>query len=415
MPLFVYTARNREGKVQKDRIEGPSREVVLNTLMQKGLLVTSLEEVKIKEKVQEALVLQIKKSFGRKKKRMHGRITTYDMVMFSRQLATMLDAGVTLLRSLTILISQTDSKHLLKILKDIQKEVEGGKTLRNAMAAHPKIFSNFWLGLIESGEASGHLSRALLQISRYLQNIEKIRQKLTSAMIYPSILICVAILAVFIFLRWVIPIFSNILTSFNIELPRLTQIVIKMSRLTVHYAIPAIIFMIGLGFLLIRLAKTERGKLILDQVFLKVPLVGDLIELVACERFASSLSTLLESGVSILHALDIVEKTMGNIVYQVAIQHVKEGVREGRSLGLPLEKSGVFPSAVSQMIIVGEEVGEVGKMLQQISDFYNEKIDSVITSFAALIEPLILIVVGGIVATLVISMFLPLFKLTQIR
>ncbi len=411
MSVFAYTARGKDGKIQKGMLEEQTREKALNTLLAKGLLVTSIEEQKAKEgklkSQQQGLTLQRKRHF-------HSKITSQDMVMLSHQMSIMLEAGVPLLKSLNILITQIESEKLLKILEQIKKDIEAGQTFRSALGKHPKVFSNFWLNLVGTGEASGHLARSLNQITVFLESSGKVRQKIISAMIYPMILITVSIIAILVFTIKIVPIFAGILQSFNIELPTLTKYVILASNLLRHHLLYIALGVVVFVILLKSATQTPAGKLFFDRMLLKTPLIGDLIEMVSCETFADSLSTLLDSGSSILNALDIVAKTMDNRVYQLSIEQIKKEVQAGKPLAGPLEKSGIFPVLIVQMVTVGEEVGELGKMLRRVSLFYKEKIDVMITRFTSLIEPAILVIMGGVVGILVLSMFLPMFKLSQI-
>lgn len=412
MPVFIYTARRKDGRIQKGVLEESSKDAAYTALMSKGLLLTSLVESKSRA---EALAAH-RGSFVayQRKRQLHSNITAQDMVMFSRQLGTMVEAGVTLLRAMNILITQVESRKLLRVLEKIKKDVEGGKTLRQAMERYPKIFSNFWLNLVETGEASGHLSRSLNQVASFLEDSGKVRTKVISAMIYPSILITVSVGAIFIYVTRIVPVFAGILTSFGIKLPTLTEYVILASKVLTSYTAPVFIAVVAFFLAIAGIRRIPAGKLLLDRILLKIPLIGELVEMMACERFASSLSTLLESGVSILHALDIVGKTMDNRVYRLATEQIRDEVEEGKSLAIPLERSGVFPLMLVQMVTVGEEVGELGKMLERVAQFYKERIDVIISRLTSMIEPIILVIMGGTIAVLVIAMFMPMFKLTQI-
>jgi type IV pilus assembly protein PilC len=336
------------------------------------------------------------------------------MMMFSRQMATMLETGVTLIKAINILLSQVESKKLMEILHEVKKEVEGGKTLRSAMSKYPKVFSIFWLNLIEIGEASGHLTESLNEIALFQENSHKLREKIISALIYPSLLIAVSIAAILIFTMRIVPIFAGILTSFNVELPALTQGVMWATQFLNHWFLYLATSLILGVVILKRLIKTPAGGVLFNRITLKIPLIGEFLEAVYCERIASTLGTLLQSGVSILHALDIVEKTVTNRVYRSAIGEIKEEVRQGKPLAIQLENSGLFPMVMVQMITVGEEVGELGKMLQRFSSYYQGKIDTMVSRLTALIEPVILLFMGAVIGTLVIAMFLPIFKLSKI-
>lgn len=414
MALFVYTARGKDGRIQKGAVEEITKETALNALMGKGLVVISLEEGRKENSASDLRRSRPSLVQARRKKRFHGRITNQDMMMFGRQLATMLETGVTLIKAINILLSQIESKKLMEILHGVKKEVEGGKTLQSAMSKYPKVFSAFWLNLIEIGEASGHLAGSLNEIALFQENSHKLREKIISAMIYPSLLIVVAIVAILIFTMKIVPIFAGILTSFKVKLPALTQGVMWVAQFLNHsflYLAPLLV----LSVVILKWAiNTPTGGLLFNRIALKIPLIGEFLEAIYCERIASTLGTLLQSGVSILHALDIVEKTVTNRVYRLAIGEIKEEVRQGKPLATLLENSGLFPVVMVQMITVGEEVGELGKMLQRFSSYYQGKIDTMVSRLTALMEPAIMILMGTVIGILVMAMFLPLFKLSQV-
>lgn len=401
MPKFVYTVRDREGRLESGTAEAVSEDELVDGLQNRGFLVTS-----------------IKKEEGIKKKRirhrLHRRMKIDDLTLVSRQLATMLDAGVPLLRSLDVITQQIESKPLFLAMENVRRDIEAGSTLRDAMDRHPRVFSKFWVNLVETGEASGHLPAALDQVSRYLEASGSLQRKVVSALMYPVVLLCLAAGAVFVFITKVIPIFADLFQNFNVPLPPLTRMVLALSFFVRHY----IGYLLG-GFivalwLLGRFIRTEKGGWIFDRLKFKIPLFGSLLQRVAVERFTSGLGTLLKSGVPILYSLEIMGRTADNRVMQKTIADVKENVRSGKSMAFPLENSGIFAPMVVQMITVGEEIGELGRMLDRISAFYEERITTFVSRFATMIEPFILVFMGAIVGTLVISMFLPIFSIAQI-
>ena len=411
MAQFFYTVRTKEGKLESGSMEAVTEDELVSALQSRGHIVISVSKKKGEirfpgqEKREESL---------QRKRKFHSWVKTDDMIVFSRQLATMLEAGVTLLRSLEIISQQVESRRLYLAMEEIKKDIEKGHTFRDALAKHPKVFSKFWIHLVETGEASGHLPSTLEQLANFLEASGSVQRKAVSALIYPVILILVAVSAIIIFVVKIIPIFSDIFGGFDMELPLLTRMVITFSDIIRHRL--GIIIGVGVGvvFVLRKYIQTEGGRWSFDRLKLKLPVFGSLFQIMSISRFTSSLGTLIKSGVPILHSLEIVEKTTGNKIVEKAIGEVKESVREGKTIAEPLEKSALFPPMVVQMIRVGEEIGELGKMLDRISKFYEERVSTFVERLATLFEPIAIIFMGGIVGVLVVSMFLPIFQLSQL-
>jgi len=402
MPFFRYVARDKAGKSIDEVIEVANEEDLVNNLQARGLLVISIgaaPEIKSKKKADS--------------RKYHRRVKSGDLVMFSRELATLLGAGVTLIKSLDILCKQIESQTLLRAVEQIKKDVEGGYTFQNALKKHDKIFSSFWIKLIETGEASGHLPSSLDQVAIYLEENSELKRKVISALMYPMILVAVAIGAIAIFLLKIIPIFSEIFKGFNVELPVLTQVVINMSNIVRHYFLMVIGVSIALFFLVKKYISTETGRWHFDEFMLKLPIVGQLIREIATERFASGLGTLIKSGVPILRALEIAEKTAGNKVMEKALSEVKTAVKEGKGMGHTMQDCNLFSPLVVQMVIVGEEIGELGKMLDRISVFYKERVNTFIARFTTMFEPIVLVFMGIVVGVLVVAMFMPIFSISS--
>ncbi len=336
-----------------------------------------------------------------------------DLILFSRELATLLSSGVTLIKSLDILCKQIESQILLRTVEQIKKDVEGGYTFQNALKKHNKVFSEFWIHLIETGEASGHLPASLDQLSGYIEESAALKKKIVSAMVYPMILICVAGAAIAIFLLKIIPIFSEIFKGFNVELPVLTQMVINASNIARKYFLIIAGGAVGIFFILKRYVSTAVGRRQFDAIKLRLPLVGPLIQEITTERFASSLSTLVKSGVPILHALEITEKTAGNKLMEEALRDVRIAVRDGKGMAQTMQDSELFSPLVVQMIGVGEEIGELGKMLDRIAVFYKERVDTFVSRLTTMFEPLVLVFMGIVVGVLVVAMFMPIFSISS--
>jgi len=401
MPFFKYVARDRSGKSIEETVEAISQEVLISQLQTRELFVVTIGPASEAKRVTKS------------RRRYHRGVKINDLIMFSRELSTLLGAGVTLIKSLDILCKQIESQTLLRAVEQIKKDVEGGYTFQNALKKHSKIFSDFWIHLIETGEASGHLPVSLDQLAGYLEESAAVRKKIVSAMVYPIILICVAIGAIAIFLLKIIPIFSEIFKGFNVELPLLTQMVINVSDTIRKYFLIVIGIITALFFIIKRYISTEAGRWQFDSLKFKLPMIGPLMQEISTERFASGLGTLLKSGVPILHALEIAEKTSGNKVMEKALREVKASVRDGKGMAQTMEESALFSPLVVQMKGVGEEIGELGKMLDRIAVFYKERVDTFITRLTTMFEPLVLVFMGVVVGILVIAMFMPIFSISS--
>jgi len=385
----------------EETLETVTQEELINSLQAKGLFVVSIGPVAKVKKVRAV------------KRRYHRRVKAGDLILFSRELATLLSSGVTLIKSLDILCKQIESQILLRTVEQIKKDVEGGYTFQSALKKHDKIFSEFWVHLVETGEASGHLPGSLDQLAGYMEESAALKKKITSAMIYPIILVCVATGAIAIFLIKIIPIFSEIFSGFNVELPVLTQIVVNMSDIARKYFLVVIGIGVAVFFVLKKYVSTDVGRRQFDALKLKLPLVGPLMQEICTERFASSLSTLIKSGVPMLHALEITEKTAGNKIVEQALRDVKTSVRDGKGMAQTMEESALFSPLVVQMVGVGEEIGELGKMLDRIAVFYKERVDTFVSRLTTMFEPIVLVFMGIVVGVLVVAMFMPIFSISS--
>lgn len=402
MPSFKYIVRDKTGKLKEEVVEAVSQDDLVNSLQARGFYVISVGSIS-----------QVKKKRRTVQRRYHLGVKAFDLIMFSKELATLLSSGVTLIKSLDILCRQIESQALLRAVEQIKKDIEGGYTFQNAMKKHNKIFSEFWINLIETGEASGHLPLSLEQLATYLEESEELKNKVISAMVYPVILIGVSLGAITIFLLKIIPVFADIFEGFNVPLPILTQIIINISDIVRKYFLMVIIAMVALFFVIKRYISTEIGRAHFDAFKFKMPIMGKMIQEVAVERFASSLSTLIKSGVPILHALEITEKTVGNKVMEKELQEVKIAVRDGNGMAKVMEQSNLFSPLVVQMIGVGEEIGELGKMLDRISAFYKVRVNTFISRLTAMFEPLVLVFMGVVVGVIVVAMFMPIFSISS--
>lgn len=399
MPIFKYTAKDDEGNTVNDFIEAKDETVALDMLRVKNLIIISITQQK-----QE----KIKTRISRKK------VKGEELVIFSRQLATMVNAGIPLVQSLDILSEQMESLTFRQVVTTIRSDVEAGSSLSAALEKHPQIFTLLYTNMVRAGETSGMLDEILDRLAGYLEKSGSLQRKVKSAMVYPAVVSLMALSITLVLLLKVIPTFKEIFSTLGGTLPLPTQILIGLSDTLRKYFLIAVIVMglIAAGFG--KLVQTKQGRAKFDQLKLNIPVFGPLLRKVAVARFSRTLSTLIRSGVPILGALEIVGKTSGNVIIEYAVEKARIGIREGESISAPLAKSKAFPPMVTRMISVGEESGELEKMLTKIADFYEDQVDAAVSGLTSLIEPLIIAFLGIVVGSIVVAMFLPIFKLTEL-
>lgn len=401
MPNFKYIAKDNSGKTISGIFETMDYAAAIDTLRKRGLVIVSVKEVAAKINFSNM-------SFGKKK------IKTDDLVVFARQLATMVDAGIPLVSALDILSDQIDNKTFGEVVLKIRNDVETGSSLSDAISKHKKVFSPLFVNMVKAGESSGMLDEILDRLALYMEKTSSLQKKISSALIYPAVVSGMAVGITLLLLLKVIPIFKDIFSGFGAELPKPTMVLISISdTLQKYFAIILLIF-IAMVLAAIRYIKTEKGRLKYDSLLLKMPVFGVLFTKVAISKFTRTLSTLIKSGVPILNSLEIVGKTSGNKAIEMAVDTVRNNVREGESIADPLARSKIFPSMVVRMVSVGEQSGELEKMLSKIADFYDEQVDASVGGLTSLIEPLIIAFLGIVIGTIVICMFLPIFKLTSV-
>jgi type IV pilus assembly protein PilC len=342
------------------------------------------------------------------------KVKTHDVVVFTRQLGTMIDAGLPIVQCLDILGSQTENKKFRGIIKQLKDDVESGSTFTEALKKHPKIFDELFVNMISAGEIGGILDTILQRLSVYMEKSMKLKAKIKGAMIYPATIITVATGVTAVLLVWVIPVFAELFSSFGQELPAPTQFVINLSNFTIAYFHFITMVFMAIAVALRYTYKTENGRLMMDRAFLEAPVFGDLIRKSSIARFSRTLSTLVSSGVPILDALLITAKTAGNKVVERAVLATRLSISEGNSISEPLIQSKVFPPMVCQMIAVGESTGALDAMLQKIAEFYEDEVDNMVANLTTLMEPLVILFLGVIIGGLVISMYLPIFKLGSV-
>lgn len=403
MPSYVYAARDRHGTLQSGHLDAMDEDEVVALLQNRGLVVTALSRKDL-QAARSALP-------GRLGRRLHRRVTTDDQVLLCQQLAAMLEAGIPLLRSLEVLSAQVESEPLVNALAHMRQDIEAGRTFRDAMAKHPHVFSAFWLNLVETGEASGHLAQSLQQLARYLESVRDLQRKAMTALTYPMFLLVAATGAVAFFAYWIIPKFSAIFANSHAQLPWLTTQVIGLSHFVRGFWWLLLAAAAGLAYGVRAFVQTDEGRWLVDRLALKIPFFDRLFLQLQLAQFARGLGTLLESGVPILFSLEIMERSATNKVYGQAIGEVKELVREGKTMAGPMERSALFPPMMVQMVQVGEEIGELSKMLDRVATYYEERIATFVARLSSLFEPIAIVVMAVVIGVLVISMFLPIFSM----
>ena len=400
MPVFMWKGEDRTGATQKGEIEAPHEHAVRAQLRRMQIKPTRIKQ-KGKDILENVAFFQPK-------------VKQTDVVIFARQFATMINAGLPLIQSLDILQSQQENKTFKKVLKQLKDNVEEGTTLADAMGKHPKIFDELFVNMIAAGEVGGILDTILNRLSAYMEKALKLKRQVKGAMTYPAIVLVIAVLVIAVILIFVIPVFEQMFADFGGTLPVPTQIVVGISNFVkgnVHWMI------IGIGLLVYgfkRFYNTEKGRALMDDLVLKAPIFGPLLRKVAVSKFTRTMSTMISSGVPILEALDIVAKTAGNKTVEEAIYNVRSGITQGRTMAEPLGESGVFPSMVVQMVAVGEQTGALDAMLGKIADFYDDEVDAAVEGLTSMIEPFMMVFLGTTIGGLVIAMYLPIFKMAGV-
>jgi len=398
MPVFTYTGRTRAGQTISGEMEAANRDAVVARLRGQQVIATT-----VKAKPRDLVI----PGFGPK-------VTEKDIVVFTRQFATMIDAGLPLVQCLEILASQQENKLFKKTLTDIRAAVEGGATFAAALKQHPKVFTSLYANMVEAGEAGGILDTILNRLAQYMEKAMGLKKKVKSAMVYPSTIVTVAFAVVVFLLIFVIPTFKTMFEGFNTALPLPTQVILEASRLVRTYFLYGVAVIVGVIFGLKSWYGTTSGKTRVDALLLKAPVFGILIRKVAVAKFTRTLGTLISSGVAILDGLDITARTAGNKIVEAAVLKTRASISEGKTIAEPLKESGVFPPMVVQMIAVGEQTGALDAMLAKIADFYDEEVDSAVANLTALLEPMLMVFLGVVIGTVVIAMYMPIFKLVSV-
>ena len=408
MPMFSYTVKDNTGKTKTGVLESFNEQVLVDRLQKEGYFIIDIRLA------MQRTVLKSEKE-GEEFRFDHEKVKLEDLLVFSRQLATMLEAGVTMLRSLNIIISQIQSKQLFTAVKQIHDDIEHGSSLSVALVKHPRIFNQFWVSLAEVGEASGTMPKVLNKLANHVEKDAAFRSAIISAMVYPAILFVVCIGAITFFALVVGPRFETIFTSMHVQLPLMTKCLLGSFHFIKDYFLFIVVGVVVTFILLKSYIATPFGCLRYEKVLFKLPVVGEIIKLIVVERFSAQMAILIDSGVPLLYSLEITEKLVGNKTCGLVIAQVREQVREGRGMADALMDNGFFPVMSAQMIKVGEETGDLGKMLQHVADFYQSNVEAFMKRFGTLIEPFMLVFMATIIGTIVVAIFLPLFKLSQVH
>ncbi len=400
MATFAYVVKDKGGKTHSGSIDAESRNALIDQLWKQEFVILSIDE---REKGKSALL-----KIGQPK------IKADVLVIFARQLATMVDSGIPIAQSLDVLTEQMDSPAFKTVMKKIRDDVEAGASLSEAMGRHPRAFSDFFVNMVRAGESSGRLDEILDRVAGYLEKVTSLQRKVSASLFYPAFVSLLAFGITSFLVIVIVPKFKEIFTSLGGQLPMPTQMLLSLSDFMRNYLVMEIVALF-VGIFLLRLyINTPAGRLWFDKTTLKFPLIGKLLQKVVIARFARTLATLVKSGVPILGALEIVAKTSGNKVVERAVMAARSSIKEGENIAGPLSQSKVFPAMVTRMIAVGEKTGELEKMLTKIADFYESEVDAAVTGLTSLIEPLVIAVLGVIIGGIVIALFLPVFKISTL-
>lgn len=403
MPQFKYVAKNSSGKTVRGIVEADDEKNAISILRREQLVIVSVKEGKPRAAFSlPSIKLGVKK------------ISVEDVVVFSRQLATVVEAGVPLVSALDIIGEQMEKPVIRARVFKIRDDIEAGMSFSEAISRHKELFSAFFVNMVRAGEASGTLDEILDRLAVYLEKSNNLQKKVQSALIYPCVVILMAVAITLVLILKVIPVFKDIYAGFGAGLPMPTQVLIGLSDFLQAYFFIIAIFFVIVYFVLARSVKTKKGRHMMDTFKLKMPVFGKLITKVAISKFTRTFATLVKSGVPVIDTLEIVGKTSGNIVVEEAIEKVKVSVAEGEGIASPLSHTGVFPPMVVRMISVGEKTGELEKMLTKIADFYETQVDAAVSGMTSLIEPLVIAFLGIVIGGIVVCMFLPILQISDV-
>ncbi len=400
MPEFIWKGVNRKGRKVKGELEADNIAIARQILERQGVTIKTLKP-KPKDLLEYVPVLQEK-------------VKEKDLVLFTRQFSTMIDAGLPIIQCLEILRDQTTNKAFRKILRRVKDDVEAGATFSDALKKHPKVFDELFVNLVAAGEAGGILDVTLARLAAYLEKVAALKKKVKGAMTYPAIVVSIAVIVIAVILIYVIPVFAGLFQDAGASLPPMTQAVINLSDFTKDYFHWMVLGGILVAVLFSRIRKTKPGKEVIDRVLLRIPVFGLLLKKVALARVTRTLGTMLGSGVPILESMDLVASTAGNVVIEKAIREAQKAVAEGKTLAEPLEDSGIFPPMVIHMVSVGEATGALDSMLSKVADFYDEEVDATVEALTSLLEPMLIVFLGVTIGGLLVAMYMPIFQLADV-
>ncbi len=402
MSTFAYVGRNRQGAVKKGELTAKTRDEAVDQLRKQQVVVTSLEE---------------KSGMGGKFKLSLGSgLTDKDLVVFTRQFGTMINAGLPLIQCLDILSTQSENKVLRETVGDVKNSVEAGSTFSDALKRHPKVFDDLYVNMIHAGEVGGLLDTILTRLAKHIEKAMKLKGQIKSAMVYPTAIVGVAVIIISVLMVWVIPVFAQMFLEMSggkVGLPGPTQIVINVSNFFQSFWYAMFGALVGTIFAIKRYYATVNGRVVIDRLLLKMPVVGDLIRKASVAKFTRTLGTLITSGVPLLEGLSICAKTSGNKVIEEALMNARVSISGGKTISEPLAKCNVFPKMVTHMIAVGESTGALDAMLGKIADFYEDEVDQAVETLTSLLEPIMMVVLGTIIGFIVVAMYLPIFTMAQ--
>jgi type IV pilus assembly protein PilC len=398
MPSFVYIARETAtGREIRSSVEAATEQAAIAALLNRNLLVVSIQE-----------------KVGKKGRSSGGRVALADLVIFTRQLATMIDAGLAMVQSLQALADQTTNKAMRDVIRDVCTRVEGGDSFSEALQKHPKVFNRLYSSMVSAGEKGGLLAEILARLAVYLENAARLRKKVKSAMMYPTVVTVVAICITAFLLVKVVPVFGDIYSGFGAKLPAPTMFLINVSNIVKKYVILFVLAGGGSIYGWLYFIKTKPGRRFWDSRRITLPIFGSIAHKICLARFTRTLASLIRSGVPILEVLQIVSQTVGNVVMEKAIKEAATDIERGESISTALSKHPIFPSMIIRMITAGEQTGKIDNMLERISDFLDEEIEATLSGLTSLIEPILIVFLGVVVGGMVICMFLPIFKMAEI-
>ena len=400
MPVFIWEAETKKNEIKKGEMEAVDEITVRSLLRRQGF-----KSIEVKKKPKDLL-----EYFPF----MQGKIKEKSVVVFCRIFSTMINAGLPLIQCLDLLAQQEQNKAFSKIIRSIKEDIEGGTSLTNALKKYPQIFDELFVNLIAAGEAGGILDVILERLSNYMEKAMKLKARVKGAMTYPVAVLVISMAVVALLLIKVIPVFQKMFEGMGGELPALTAALISASKFAQSYWYVMVGILVAIYVAFKQYYKTEKGRWTVDALVLKAPVFGDLLKKVAVAKFSRTLSTMMSSGVPILEGLSIVSKTSGNVVIEDALMKTRQSISEGQSIAEPLTKTGIFPAMVVQMIAVGEATGALDAMLAKIANFYDDEVDVAVDSLTALLEPVMMVFLGGVVGGMIVAMYLPIFKLASV-